>query len=244
MEWAFRDSKTVQLERRPVCLRDEDRTRGHALVVMLASLCLIEVVIGGRPSYSQVPTPRDDVRRLFEAAAVAIPTGSPSPPPAQPQGKNSHNDEKRNKVNPLSGPGPNRDGGASVRRTGPTASIRSIRRDGIWRRRCGSGWIFSSKSFAANPNGIRAGAHRCDNGLHRRSGEYDGASGLMRPSYPHSALLFSRSMRSISRSCPMRDGVLRASSFPGMAGATRSDFTPASATGGGRRRQTPSAGQQ
>ena len=95
VEWAFRDSKTVQLERRPVCLRDEDRTRGHALVVMLASLCLIEVVIGGRPSYSQVPTPRDDVRRLFEAAAVAIPTGSPSPRPAQPQGRKTPTTTKR-----------------------------------------------------------------------------------------------------------------------------------------------------
>ena len=36
VEWAFRDSKTVQLETRPVYLRDENRTRGHALVVMLA----------------------------------------------------------------------------------------------------------------------------------------------------------------------------------------------------------------
>ncbi len=32
----FRDSKTVQLEMRLVYLRDENRTRGHALVVMLA----------------------------------------------------------------------------------------------------------------------------------------------------------------------------------------------------------------
>ena len=106
VEWAFRDSKTVQLEMRPVYLRDEDRTRGHALVVMLAyllvqalrrrwrdidltvqealdrlaSLCLIEVSVGGRPSYNQVPTPRDDVRRLFEAADVAIPTALPLAP--------------------------------------------------------------------------------------------------------------------------------------------------------------------
>ena len=106
VEWAFRDSKTVQLEMRPVYLRDEDRTRGHALVVMLAylltyalrrrwraidltvqegldrlaSLCLVEVGIGGRPSYNQVPTPRDDVRRLFEAVDVAIPTALPLAP--------------------------------------------------------------------------------------------------------------------------------------------------------------------
>ena len=98
VEWAFRDSKTVQLEMRPVYLRDENRTRGHALVVMLAylmtqalrqrwrdidltvqegldrlaSLCLIELIIGGRAAYHRVPTPRDDVRRLFEAADVAV----------------------------------------------------------------------------------------------------------------------------------------------------------------------------
>jgi Transposase DDE domain len=106
VEWAFRDSKTVQLEMRPVYLRDENRTRGHALVVMvaylltqalrqcwrdidltvqegldrLASLCVVEVIIGGRPSYNQVPTPRDDVRRLFEAADVAVPAALPLAP--------------------------------------------------------------------------------------------------------------------------------------------------------------------
>ena len=106
VEWAFRDSKTVQLEMRPVYLRDENRTRGHALVVMLAylmiqalrqrwrdmnltvqegldrlaSLCVIEVIIAGRPSYNQVPTPRDDVRHLFEAADLAIPTALPLAP--------------------------------------------------------------------------------------------------------------------------------------------------------------------
>ncbi len=104
VEWAFRDSKTVQLEMRPVYLRDENRTRGHALVVMLAylmtqalrqrwrdidltvqegldrlaSLCLIELIIGGRAAYHRVPTPRDDVRRLFEAADVAVRAASSS----------------------------------------------------------------------------------------------------------------------------------------------------------------------
>ena len=106
VEWAFRDSKTVQLEMRPVYLRDENRTRGHALVVMvaylltqalrqcwrdidltvqegldrLASLCVVEVIIGGRPSYNQVPTPRDDLRRLLQAAGVAIPAALPLAP--------------------------------------------------------------------------------------------------------------------------------------------------------------------
>ena len=106
VEWTFRDSKSVQLEMRPVYLRDENRTRGHALVVMLAylltqalrqrwrdidltvqegldrlaSLCVVEVIIAGRPSYNQVPTLRDDVRQLFEAAGVAIPAALPLAP--------------------------------------------------------------------------------------------------------------------------------------------------------------------
>ena len=106
VEWAFRDSKSVQLEMRPVYLRAENRTRGHALVVMLAyliaqalrlrwrdidltvqegldrlaSLCLVEVSFGGRPSYHQIPTPRDDVRQLIEAAGVAIPAALPLAP--------------------------------------------------------------------------------------------------------------------------------------------------------------------
>ncbi len=106
VEWAFRDSKSVQLEMRPVYLRDENRARDHALLVMLAyvlmhalrqcwrdidltvqegldrlaSLCPVEVSISGRPAYHQLPTPRDDVRRLFEAAAIAIPTALPLAP--------------------------------------------------------------------------------------------------------------------------------------------------------------------
>ena len=106
VEWAFRDSKSVHLEMRPVYLRAENRTRGHALVVMLAylmaqelrrrwrdsdltvqeglhrlaGLCVTEVRVGGRPSYNQVPTPRDDVRRLFDAASIAIPTALPLAP--------------------------------------------------------------------------------------------------------------------------------------------------------------------
>ena len=103
VEWAFRDSKSEHLEMRPVYLRAANRTRGHAVVVMLAylivqelrrrwrnidltvqeglhrlaSLCVTEVRIGGKPSYNQVPTPRDDVRRLFDAASIAIPTALP-----------------------------------------------------------------------------------------------------------------------------------------------------------------------
>jgi len=106
VEWAFRDSKSVHLEMRPVYLRAETRTRGHAVVVMLAylmarelrrrwrdidltvqegldrlaSLCVTEVRIGGRASYNQVPAPREDVRQLFEAASIAIPTALPLAP--------------------------------------------------------------------------------------------------------------------------------------------------------------------
>jgi transposase len=36
VEWAFRESKTVHLEMRPIYVRRESRTRGHAFVVMLA----------------------------------------------------------------------------------------------------------------------------------------------------------------------------------------------------------------
>ena len=110
VEWAFRDSKSVHLEMRPVYLRAENRTRGHAVVVMLAylmaqelrrrwrdidltvqegldrlaSLCVTEVRIGGRASHHQVPTPRDDVRQLFEAA------GSPPHRAAAGPGPRSH----------------------------------------------------------------------------------------------------------------------------------------------------------
>ncbi len=61
------------------CWRDIDLTVQEGLD-RLASLCLVEVSIGGRPAYHQLPTPRDDVRCLFEAAAVAIPTALPLAP--------------------------------------------------------------------------------------------------------------------------------------------------------------------
>ena len=106
VEWAFRDSKSVHLEMRPVYLRAESRTRGHAVVVMLAylmarelrrrwrgidltvreglhrlaSLCVTEVRVGGRPSYHQIPKPCDEVRQLFDAASIAIPSALPLAP--------------------------------------------------------------------------------------------------------------------------------------------------------------------
>ena len=43
VEWAFRTSKTVQLEVRPIHVRLASRTRGHALVVMLAYRIVAEL---------------------------------------------------------------------------------------------------------------------------------------------------------------------------------------------------------
>src|SRR6266700_1574337 len=85
VEHAFRTCKTAHLEVRPIFLRREERTRAHALVVMLAyqiirylascwsplditveeglhaltTLCLVEVSPTQAPSYHCIPTPRD-----------------------------------------------------------------------------------------------------------------------------------------------------------------------------------------
>lgn len=104
VEWAFRQSKTVYLEMRPVFVRLESRTRGHALVVMLAyliiqalaarwqgldltvqegieqlaTLCLTEVRVKGQAPYHRIPLPRPDVQRLLDAAGVRLPKALPS----------------------------------------------------------------------------------------------------------------------------------------------------------------------
>ena len=66
VEWAFRDSKSVHLEMRPVYLRAENRTRGHAVVVMLAYLMAQELRRRWRDSDMTVkgrtPPPRRPVR--------------------------------------------------------------------------------------------------------------------------------------------------------------------------------------
>ena len=100
VEHAFRTSKTAHLEMRPVYLRKEERTRSHALVVMLAyrmaqelaarwrpfnctveegihrlcSLAAIGVTVDGRPLYHQVPTPHEELATLIEAAGVTLPS--------------------------------------------------------------------------------------------------------------------------------------------------------------------------
>ncbi|HEY4482207.1 MAG TPA: IS1634 family transposase [Candidatus Brocadiaceae bacterium] len=104
VEQAFRRSKTVQLEMRPVYVRKENRTRGHAFVVMMAywivkelsarwqsfnitvedgidelsSLCVEEIQIKGGAQYNQIPQPRESVRQLLDAARVKLPDTLPS----------------------------------------------------------------------------------------------------------------------------------------------------------------------
>jgi hypothetical protein len=100
VEWAFRISKTIHLEARPVHVRKESRTRGHLFVVMLAyllvqelakcwnridatiedgiheltTLCTTQVTVKGAPMLHNVPTPRPSVQRFLEAAQVKLPT--------------------------------------------------------------------------------------------------------------------------------------------------------------------------
>lgn len=99
VEWVFRTCKTTHLELRPVNVRKETRTRGHAFVVMLAylivreltqcwqkldltveegikelsSLCMDEVTIKNETTIHQIPEPRETVAELLQAADVVLP---------------------------------------------------------------------------------------------------------------------------------------------------------------------------
>ena len=99
VEWAFRTSKTVELEMRPLFVRLESRTRGHALVVMLAycivnelakrwsgidltvqegiselsQLCAIEMHVNGEPQCNKIPEPRESIANLLRSAKVKLP---------------------------------------------------------------------------------------------------------------------------------------------------------------------------
>lgn len=99
VEQAFRISKTVELEMRPVYVRTEDHTRGHALVIMLAYLLSAELrkqwrdidittaqgiaVLAGihsiemsfmhKPSVNTIPQPNATAARLLKASAVVLP---------------------------------------------------------------------------------------------------------------------------------------------------------------------------
>jgi transposase len=104
VEWAFRTSKTVQLEMRPVNVRLESRTRGHAFVVMMAyrvvkelaylwasidltvqealseldALCSTEVSIAEGGCFHRIPDPRELSRQLLELADIRLPPILPS----------------------------------------------------------------------------------------------------------------------------------------------------------------------
>lgn len=99
VEQAFRASKTVELEMRPIHVRLATRTRGHAFVVMLAyriarelsrrwagldvrvqeglddlaALCATEIVENGRARCGQIPEPRESARQLLHAAGIRLP---------------------------------------------------------------------------------------------------------------------------------------------------------------------------
>jgi transposase len=99
VEWVFRTCKMVHLELRPVNVRKETRTRGHAFVVMLAylivreltecwqkleltveegikelsSLCMDEVTIKDETTIHQIPQPRETLAQLLKAADVELP---------------------------------------------------------------------------------------------------------------------------------------------------------------------------
>ena len=104
VEWAFRTSKTVNLEVRPVGVRLESRTRGHVFVVMLSyliiaelarywghldvtveegidqldTLCATQLVIKGEARCNQIPQPRESLKQLLQAAQVTLPEVLPS----------------------------------------------------------------------------------------------------------------------------------------------------------------------
>lgn len=105
VERAFRTSKTSHLEMRPIYVRLATRTRGHALVVMLAyrlvqelqqrwgslditveegitllaQLCLIEIDVPDQPTVIQIPKPKEDQQQLIDLAKVKLPSTIPMP---------------------------------------------------------------------------------------------------------------------------------------------------------------------
>ncbi len=104
VEQAFRISKTVQLEMRPLYVRTQASTRGHALVVMLAyrivqelarrwcdldmtvkeglrqleKICAMQLESNGRTHANCVPKPCETGEKLLAAAGVTLPEVLPS----------------------------------------------------------------------------------------------------------------------------------------------------------------------
>lgn len=103
VESAFRTTKTVELELRPIHVRLATRTRGHVFVVMmayrivkelstrwqhmnltveegineLASLCATELLLEGTAKLNDIPEPRESVKKLLDAANVHLPKSLP-----------------------------------------------------------------------------------------------------------------------------------------------------------------------
>jgi transposase len=103
VECAFRTSKTVELEMRPIHVRLATRTRGHAFVVMvayriakelslrwqhmnltvqegldeLATLCATQLLIDGAVYINGIPEPRKSVKELLDAADIHLPQALP-----------------------------------------------------------------------------------------------------------------------------------------------------------------------
>lgn len=99
VEEAFRTSKTVELELRPIHVQRESSTRGHALVVMLAyhlvrelgrrwrqidvkvqeglnelaQLCATSVTQHDQARCAMVPEPREQAAELIRAAGISLP---------------------------------------------------------------------------------------------------------------------------------------------------------------------------
>jgi len=105
VEQVFRTCKTVHLEMRPVHVRTEEHTRGHALVVMLGYLIVrrlakawaaMDLTVqeglrqlatlsaqtvrwpGQTVAVNQIPRPRETSRQLLEKAGVRLPEALPS----------------------------------------------------------------------------------------------------------------------------------------------------------------------
>jgi transposase len=103
VESAFRTSKTVELELRPIHVRLATRTRAHAFVVMvayrivkelsirwqnmnltvqeglneLATLCATKVLVDGTVQINNIPEPRKSVKDLLDAANIRLPKSLP-----------------------------------------------------------------------------------------------------------------------------------------------------------------------
>lgn len=104
VEWAFRTSKTVDLEVRPVHVRTASHTRGHVFVVMLSyliiaelrrcwqdlevtvtegikqldTLCATQLLIRGKVRLHQIPEPRAFIQQLLKTAYVTLPQVLPN----------------------------------------------------------------------------------------------------------------------------------------------------------------------